>query len=67
MDALVRVGAQQRECLASFRFGQGLRAQVARSDRVGLVDDGRTALLVASDRERQPECEDQATSPSSAA
>ena len=58
-QAGVRVLPEQLERAASHRLGQGLRAQVRGPDRVGVVDDCGPARVVAPDRKRQAEGEDQ--------
>ncbi|HZB35504.1 MAG TPA: hypothetical protein VE440_05475 [Gaiellaceae bacterium] len=59
-DARVRVAPQQIERRRSDGLSEGLSAQIRRPDPVRVLDDRRPPRLVASDRERKPEGEDQA-------
>ena len=59
LDARVRVLPEQPQRAGSHRLGQRLRAQVGGPDRVGVVDHGGPARVVASERQRQAEGEHQ--------
>ena len=58
-DPRVGVPLQQVEGAAPHGLGERLRAQVGGADRVRLVDDRRTARLVAPHGQRQAEREDE--------
>ncbi len=59
-DRLIRVAPQQVERLRADRLVEVLRAEVGGADRVRLGHRRRAPVLVATDRQRQPEREDQA-------
>jgi len=54
-----RVAHQQGQGAAADRLGKGLGPQVCRLDRAGFGDDVRAAILVARDRQRKTESEEQ--------
>ena len=62
-DRALGVIDQQLERAAAYRLRQRLRPQIGRPDRVRLLDDRRAAILVAREREREAEGEDQANDP----
>ena len=58
-DREIVVAAQECERAAALRLCDRLRPQVRGADRVRVGHDVRTAVLVAADREREAEGEDQ--------
>ena len=58
-DARVGVTHEPLERTGSDGLGQKLGTEVGRTDGIGVLDDRRTARLVATDRQREAEGEDE--------